>query len=181
MTPGKYKQKAKGLVIEYGFHPTPLGECFIALTDRGLCQLSFVDGVQHKETLDNFRELWRNAELKINQARTKKYVGQIFGPKPNKAGLPINLFCRGTAFQIKVWEALLKIPAGRVVSYKTIARMIGRPKAARAVGGAVGRNPIAYLIPCHRVIRELGAIGGYRWGIDRKRAILAREAVGYHG
>jgi AraC family transcriptional regulator of adaptative response/methylated-DNA-[protein]-cysteine methyltransferase len=181
MSPGEYKQKAKGLIIDYGFHPSPLGECFIAVTDRGLCAVSFIDKDDQKECLEDFRKTWKNAKLNQDQEKTGKYVAQIFsstGSRKKEASL--NLVCKGTNFQIKVWEALLKIPSGKVVTYGAIAKMIGHPKAVRAVGTAVGKNPIAYLIPCHRVIREAGHLGGYRWGIARKRAILGMEAVHRH-
>ena len=178
MSPGEYKQKAKGVTIDYGFHPTPLGECFIALTDRGLCNLSFIDAADRKEIFEDFCKAWKNAKLNLDQERTEKCVKLIFAPRSSKkAAGPINVWCKGTNFQIKVWEALLKIPSGNVVTYKAIAEMIGRPRAVRAVGNAVGKNPIAYLIPCHRVIRGAGHLGGYRWGTVRKRAILGMEAV----
>jgi AraC family transcriptional regulator of adaptative response/methylated-DNA-[protein]-cysteine methyltransferase len=178
MSPGEYKQKAKGLTIDYGFHPTPFGECFIALTDRGLCNLSFIGKANRKIFLEDFRKTWKNAKLNWNQNKTGNYVKQIFlSRRSKKTEVPINVLCKGTNFQIKVWEALLKIPSGNVVTYKTIAQMIGHPKAVRAVGTAVGENPIAYLIPCHRVIRGEGILGGYRWGTTRKRAILGMEAV----
>jgi AraC family transcriptional regulator of adaptative response/methylated-DNA-[protein]-cysteine methyltransferase len=178
MSPGEYKQKAKGLVINYGFHPTPLGECFIALTDRGLCNLSFIDKTDRKKFIEDFCKSWKNAKFHRDQERTGNYVKLIFASRGSKKPPgPIKVICKGTNFQIKVWEALLKIPSGNVVTYKTIAEMIGHPRAVRAVGNAVGKNPIAYLIPCHRVIRGAGHIGGYRWGITRKRAILGMEAV----
>jgi len=178
MSPGEYKQKAKGLIINYGFHPTPLGVCFIAITGRGLCNLSFIDKANRGNFLDDFHKVWKNAKFNRDQEKTEKYVKMIFSPRiSTKAESPINVLCKGTNFQIKVWEALLKIPSGNLVTYKTIAQMIGSPKAVRAVGTAVGNNPIAYLIPCHRVIRKDGCIGGYRWGFARKRAILGMEAV----
>jgi AraC family transcriptional regulator of adaptative response/methylated-DNA-[protein]-cysteine methyltransferase len=179
MSPGEYKEKAKGLMIDYGFHPTPLGECFIALTDRGLCNLSFIDKADRKKTLEDFRKSWKNARFNQNQDRTGDCVKLIFSPRGlKKQERPIHILCKGTNFQMKVWEALLRIPAGSVVTYGTIAQMIGSPKAVRAVGTAVGKNPVAYLIPCHRVIRGAGHLGGYRWGTDRKRAILGMEAIG---
>ncbi len=178
MSPGEYKQKAKGLMIDYGFHPTPFGECFLALTDRGLCNLAFIDKADRKNILDGFCRHWKNAKLNRDQDRTGKYIELIFASRRSKKiESPINVSCKGTNFQIKVWEALLRIPSGNLVTYKAIAEMIGHPRAVRAVGTAIGKNPIAYLIPCHRVIREEGLIGGYRWGTARKRAILGREAV----
>jgi AraC family transcriptional regulator of adaptative response/methylated-DNA-[protein]-cysteine methyltransferase len=175
MTPGEYKLKGQGLTIQYGFHPSPFGKCLIALTDRGICGLAFMSGGSEKKFLNSFCQDWKNAIFQENQNRAKGWIEKIFDGKAKKG--PIHLLCRGTNFQMKVWEALLMIPAGNVVTYKTLAERIGSPQAARAVGNAVGRNPIAYLIPCHRVIRSVGHLGGYRWGICRKRAMLGIETA----
>lgn len=174
MTPGEYKQKGKGLTIHYGFHPTPFGECFIALTDRGICSLLFIEKADRKKILNNFKKDWQNAALKQNQEKTKITIEKVFFRNGSK---PISVLFKGTNFQIKVWEALLMIPSGAVVTYKVLAERIGDPQAARAVGNAVGKNTIAYLIPCHRVIRGMGDFGGYRWGVSRKRAMLGREVA----
>ena len=179
MSPGEYKQKGKGLTIDYGFHPTPFGECFIALTGAGVCSLSFVEPARRKNFLEIFREDWKNARLRLNQDQTKEWIKKIFASERSSRTEAINVLFRGTNFQIKVWEALLKIPAGTVVTYKALAQMIGCPQAARAVGNAIGKNPIAYLIPCHRVIRGVGQLGGYRWGIVRKKVMLGKEAAKY--
>lgn len=177
MTPGEYKQKGSGLRIDYGFHPTPFGECFIALTERGICHLSFLDPMNRKETLEGFAKEWKNAKLNAGQEKTKNLIADIFIRRRAKTRkVPLKLLCKGTNFQIKVWEALLKIAPGNVVTYRKIAQMIGSPRAVRAVGTAIGKNPIAYLIPCHRVIRSMGHFGGYRWGPARKKAILGMEA-----
>lgn len=176
MSPGEYKQKGEGLTIDYGFHPTPFGECFIALTDRGICHLSFLDPINRKEILESFAKEWKNAELNAEQNKTKSLVADIFIRRLRARKISLKLICKGTNFQIKVWEALLKIPQGNVVTYQKIAQMIGSPRAVRAVGTAIGKNPIAYLIPCHRVIRGMGHLGGYRWGLTRKKAILGIEA-----
>jgi len=173
MSPGEYKQKGRGLAIAYGFHPTPFGECFMAVTDRGICSLQFVDQNNRRKILEDFRKDWKNAGLKKDQLRTRDYIKRIFVADGKKG--TVRVLCRGSNFQIKVWEALLRIPSGTVVSYRTVAHMIGSPQATRAVGNAVGKNAIAYLIPCHRVIRGLGHLGGYRWGTSRKRAMLAIE------
>ena len=163
--------------IDYGFHPTPLGECFIALTDRGICALLFIDKTDRKNVVKEFSKDWGNARLNQNQSRTGDCVKRIFSRSGHKKENDrIVLLCRGTDFQIKVWEALLKIPSGSLVSYKTIAKSIHRHRAVRAVANAIGRNPIAYAIPCHRVIHSDGGLSGYRWGINRKRAILGVEA-----
>lgn len=175
VTPGEYKQKGAGLDIVYGFHPTPFGQCFIALTGRGICSLRFIDKTERKKVLQDFRKDWKNAKLGRDQGTTGKHIQRIFAASRNKKD-PVAVLCRGTNFQIKVWEALLRIPPGNVVSYRAIARSIRRPRSVRAVANAVGRNPVAYLIPCHRVIRSTGQLGGYRWGLSRKRAILGAEA-----
>lgn len=172
MSPGEYKQKGRGLKISYGFHPTPFGECFIALTDRGICGLSFINRIDRSNVLKDFQKFWKNAIFHHDQTITGQRVERIFSKKGK-----VRLLCGGTNFQLKVWEALLKIPPGKVVTYQTIAQKIGKPGASRAVGNAVGRNTIAYLIPCHRVIRGAANIGGYRWGARRKKAMLGREAV----
>ncbi len=164
------------LTIEYGFHPSCFGECFIALTDEGICSLLFVDD-NKAEILKEFKNEWPNAQIKQSQSKAKSYINRIFShPKSAAMKKPICLLCKGTNFQIKVWEALLKIPFGNVTSYQGIAKQIGSPKAMRAVGNAVGKNPISYLIPCHRVIRGTGQIGGYRWGVARKKVMLEIES-----
>lgn len=167
VTPGEYKFRGKGVRIRYGFHPTPFGECLLATTDRGICALRFSDGLRE------LRDEWRVAEFVPDQAGTGVLCRQVFrvGDKP------IHLHLRGTNFQLKVWQALLAIPPGKLVTYGDLASVIGAPRAQRAVGSAVGQNPIAYLIPCHRVIRSLGVIGNYRWGHERKRALLGWEAA----
>jgi AraC family transcriptional regulator, regulatory protein of adaptative response / methylated-DNA-[protein]-cysteine methyltransferase len=174
MTPGEYKEQGKGLRIEYGFHPTPFGKCFIAVTERGICSLSFLEARNENKVLEKFNEVWVQAEIQPHASKTKALIYQIFYSDQKT---PLSVLCRGTNFQIKVWEALLKIPSGRLVTYKTVAESIHCPRASRAVGTAIGQNSIAYLIPCHRVVRSMGYLGGYRWGIARKRAILAKEAA----
>jgi AraC family transcriptional regulator of adaptative response/methylated-DNA-[protein]-cysteine methyltransferase len=177
MSPGEYKQKGKGLVIDYGFHPSPFGLCFIALTGRGICGLSFIEGVGRPEIPKSFYDEWQNATFRQDQKKTFEYVKAIFSPKVSREKKSLKVLCRGTNFQIKIWEALLRIPSGTAVTYTDVARMAGCPRAVRAAGTAIGKNPIAYLIPCHRVIRGVGAMGGYRWGLARKRMILGVEAV----
>ena len=172
VTPGEYKDEGAGVEIRYGFHSTPFGDCLLAVTDRGICGLAFAGGGE--------RRTWGAAVLRCYESATTETASRVF---ERSSGAPITLALKGTNFQIKVWEALLRIPPGTVVSYGDIARAIGHPDSYRAVGTAVGRNPIAYLIPCHRVIQSSGAFGNYRWGAARKRAMLgweaaAREAVG---
>jgi AraC family transcriptional regulator of adaptative response/methylated-DNA-[protein]-cysteine methyltransferase len=177
ITPGEFKRQGQGIRIRYGFHPSPFGACAVAITDRGLCHLSFWNRdsrASRAAVLEDLRSDWPSAELRLDPRSTRRIVSQIFSRGRNSTErLPI--FLVGTPFRLKVWEALLRIPAGRVLSYQDVARWIGHPRASRAVGTAVGRNPVAFLIPCHRVIRETGVIGDYRWGSKRKTAILAWE------
>jgi AraC family transcriptional regulator of adaptative response/methylated-DNA-[protein]-cysteine methyltransferase len=172
VTPGEYKSQGAGVTIRYGIHPTPFGKCLIGMTERGICHLGFVDGNEGK-AVDHLVEQWQQADMIEDYRATAPLVNRIFlDPKPDS---PLNLHLRGTNFQIKVWEALLNIPSGSVTTYTQIAAQIGNPRAVRAVGSAVGDNPIAYLIPCHRVIRKSGEFGNYLYGSARKKAILARE------
>lgn len=177
MSPGEYKQRGSGLQIFYGFHPTPFGECLIALTSRGVCSLTFQAADEGALALAGLKASWPEAIFSENQTLTKNVVEQIFAPASTDSSKPIHLLLKGTNFQIKVWEALLKIPAGSAASYETIAWTIGNPKAVRAVGTACGSNQIGYLIPCHRVLQKAGNMGGYRWGTFRKKALLAWEAA----
>ncbi len=190
VTPGEYKQKGRGLAIRYGLHDSPLGRALIGVTDRGICRLGFVEGGGEEAALKTFAAEWPAADL-IEDAQSTKAVAEAafelaFGGKAGGGnteggrhhGKAPRLLVIGTNFQIKVWEALLRIPRGGVVSYQDVARAIGSPNAVRAVGRAVGGNPIALLIPCHRVILKSGAIHNYRWGGARKRAILALEQAG---
>jgi AraC family transcriptional regulator, regulatory protein of adaptative response / methylated-DNA-[protein]-cysteine methyltransferase len=172
VTPNEYKTYGQGLEIQYGFHQTPFGECFIAMAEKGLCALSFVDETSKEATFQAFLEKWQAAKLVLNAQNTEGVMGQIFDPNATNN---INLWIQGTNFQLKVWEALLKIPQGSVSTYQKIADSIQNPKAVRAVGTAIGSNPIAYLIPCHRVIKSTGAIGEYHWGSTRKKAIIGYE------
>jgi AraC family transcriptional regulator of adaptative response/methylated-DNA-[protein]-cysteine methyltransferase len=176
MTPGEFKAKGAGLTIRYGFHPSPFGECLIAATERGICGLGFVGESGRATALDDFKQRWPAALFQEDAAKTRPYIARIFHPQPQDAA-PLKLLLIGTRFQIKVWEALLRIPSGAVVCYEDLARRVGKPSASRAVGGAVGRNPISFLIPCHRAIRKMGITGDYHWGAARKKAILAWEAA----
>jgi AraC family transcriptional regulator of adaptative response/methylated-DNA-[protein]-cysteine methyltransferase len=180
VTPDEFRRRGKGAHIRYGFHPTPFGECFIAATERGICGLSFVNDTSPQVELGRFEQKWAFAQVEADQDFTRKIAEAIFFTNRPQAS-NLTLLLQGTRFQLKVWEALLKIPAGSVSTYEQIARSIGRPTATRAVGTAIGSNPVGYLIPCHRVIRKAGQIGEYHWGETRKRAIIgwemAREAV----
>lgn len=177
VTPGEFKDGGSGLEIGYGFRPTPFGTVFLASTPRGICALQFVDRSEDRRAaLERLHAAWPDAAIRERRGHAARYAERIFAPARRRSE-PLTLLLRGTNFQIKVWEALLRIPAGAVTTYGDVAHVIGQPAAARAVGAAVGRNPIAYVIPCHRVLRSTGAFGGYRWGGERKRAILGWEAA----
>ena len=175
VTPGEYRSRGQGLHIRYGFHPTPFGEAFLAVTERGICALSFVEPGERPAALGELRAEWSSAALVEDEKATAPVVERIFSDAP-RANAPLSLYLRGTNFQVKVWEALMRIPEGGAVTYEQIARSVGAPRSSRAVGAAVGRNPVAFLIPCHRVLRKSGEMGGYHWGVPRKRLILAWEA-----
>ena len=175
MTPGEYKTAGADLVIDYGFHPTPFGECLIAVTARGLCRAEFVQQDNHAALVQNLRREWPRAALRERAEVTLAFAQRAFPLRA--AAQPLHLALKGTNFQIKVWEALLKIPSGSAVSYETVARYLSAPQAVRAVASAVATNPIAFVIPCHRVIRKLGDIGEYAWGRERKQALLGWEAA----
>ncbi|MGZ5248532.1 MAG: methylated-DNA--[protein]-cysteine S-methyltransferase, partial [Flavitalea sp.] len=171
VTPQEYKSNGKGLKIKYGFHLTPFGECFIAHTEKGICALSFID--EDKEiVLEEFYQQWENADIINDQESTEHLIKELFSPVKEKK---IKLLLKGSKFQVKVWEALLKIPFGSVSTYRNIADAVGQPGAVRAVGSAVGANPVAFIIPCHRVIRSEGLIGEYHWGATRKKAMIGWE------
>jgi AraC family transcriptional regulator, regulatory protein of adaptative response / methylated-DNA-[protein]-cysteine methyltransferase len=176
MTPAEFRALGAGVTIRYGVHPTPFGECLIAISERGITDLHFLEGMDSADAvLAKLQQEWPQATWLQDESASSPYLAQLFETESAAMSLPMLL--RGTNFQIKVWEALLRIPAGRLVSYDDIARFIGQPTASRAVGTAIGSNRIAYLIPCHRVLQKSGGLGGYRWGTARKQAMLAREAV----
>ena len=180
MTPGEYKQKGRGLAIRRGLHDSPLGRVLIGVTGRGICSLGFVEAGGEDDCVRALAKKWPNADIIEDTPSTKAAAEAAFDFvfSNNKGAEAPRLLLSGTNFQIKVWEALLRIPRGGVVSYQDVARAIGNPSAVRAVGGAVGGNPIALLIPCHRVILKSGVLHNYRWGVARKRAILALEQAG---
>ncbi len=182
-TPGEYKNGGAGLVIAYGFHPTPFGRSLIGLTKRGICFLAFVPGAGQKAkraALKDLRNAWPQAQCREDAAATKKVLSRLLKGRVSRHNRSIKVFARGTPFQLKVWEAVMKIPLGKVVSYQDLARLAGHPGAARAVGSALAHNSICYAIPCHRVIRQTGVIGEYRWGRSRKLAMLAWEFSANH-
>ncbi|MBW3832217.1 bifunctional transcriptional activator/DNA repair enzyme AdaA [Aeromonas hydrophila] len=178
VTPGEYKQRGAGLVIDHGVHDTPFGQAFVALTPRGVCNFSFLDDQVPQAPLAALAHNWPEAELREAPSRTQNVINTMFDSSkaPDR---PISLHVSGTNFQISVWRALLQIPPAKVVSYAQVASAVGNPKAARAVGLAVGANPVALMIPCHRVIQQNGKLGGYHWGETRKQAIHAWEAARY--
>lgn len=175
-TPGEVQKKGAGLTIRYAFHPTPIGDILIAETERGLCWLGFVVGEDREIGITRLRAYWPRAnfieDLNGTAASAEKIIAIWRGDK----GAKLNLHLYGTNFQLQVWHALMKIPCGATVSYQAIAEAIDRPKAFRAVGSAVGANPVSLLIPCHRVIQSTGIVDNYGWGTPRKKLILALEA-----
>ncbi len=177
-TPGEMKSGGAGIEIAFGFASTPFGEALLAETARGICKIAFVDGANHAEVMAGLHADWPAAAILRDDRAAAQMAREIF-VRPKAAGpVPkLRAFIKGTEFQISVWRALVEVPAGRVTSYGRLAAAVDRPSAARAVGGAVGRNRVAFLIPCHRVIQETGVIGGFRWGPVRKRAILAWETA----
>lgn len=177
VTPGEYKSKGEGLTIRYGFHPSPFGECLMATTERGICGFFFVKNRDRKDPLTELRFFWKEADIVENPHASRELVERIFNPSFADTGAPLHLILNGTNFQIKVWEALIKIPFGAVVSYEDVAIQVGIPGATRAVGSAVGKNPISFIIPCHRVIRKTADFGNYGGGTARKKAILGWEAA----
>ena len=182
VTPGQFKSGGAGVKLEYGFHQTPFGKALIAMAKGGLTDIEFVDEGEENKAVRNLGKKWPAADIIQDHGETEKFARLIFGGLLRSAeGSPIKIWLRGTNFQIKVWQALLRIPEGTIVSYSDVARNIGHPKAVRAVGNAVGSNPIPWLIPCHRVLRGSGAIGGYGGGIARKKIMLAREIAGRAG
>jgi AraC family transcriptional regulator, regulatory protein of adaptative response / methylated-DNA-[protein]-cysteine methyltransferase len=176
VTPGEYKARGAGLRVTWGVHATPFGPALLASTERGLCGLSFLEDGDAGAAVDELRGRWTQAVVAEDARATEPLARRIFATDGDD-GQPIPLFVQGTNHQVRVWEALLRVPAGAVVSYEQLAGAAGRPDAVRAVAGAVARNQIAYVIPCHRVIRKLGTFGGYRWGTERKVAILGWEAA----
>ena len=173
VTPQEYKLRGAGIRVEYGFHQTPFGYCLIGVTERGICWLSFLTSDEEpRNALEEMKTYWHNSIFHGDQTLTKTFIDRIFHEAPRKK---FHLLVKGTNFQVKVWEALLRIPIGELTTYQDIALSIQNPKALQAVGSAVGSNHIAYLIPCHRVIRKDGILGEYRWSSTRKKSIIGWE------
>jgi AraC family transcriptional regulator of adaptative response/methylated-DNA-[protein]-cysteine methyltransferase len=174
-TPGELKTGGHGLTIHYGFGMTPFGECIVASTQRGICYLAFIQDGEYEPAITGLKRAWPGAVIVHKNEELEKLIMQVFDLQHNQQQLPLRALVKGTNFQLQVWRALLKIPEGKLTTYGDLASAINKPTAARATGSAVGANLLAYLIPCHRVIRNTGVIGDYRWGTARKRAILAHE------
>jgi AraC family transcriptional regulator of adaptative response/methylated-DNA-[protein]-cysteine methyltransferase len=175
MTPGDYKGGGAGLLMRFGFHPSPFGEAILVATERGLAGLGFVDEGDRTAALADMRRRWPRAEYVEDQDATAPLARRIFNPADWRPETPLRNVLIGTDFEIRVWETLLRIPLGRAATYSGIASHIGRPSAARAVGAAVGKNPISFVVPCHRVFGRSGALTGYHWGLTRKQAMLGWE------
>jgi len=177
MTPGSYKAGGDGLTLRYGVHPSPFGDCLLARTERGLCHLAFIDR-SLRDAMEDLRKEWPAANLLDSPGETAEMAASIFRwREASQRSSALSVVLKGTNFQLKVWTALLRIPPGALSTYGRLAATLDRPGAARAVGRAVATNSIAYLIPCHRVIRSMGGFGDYRWGAIRKRAMLGLEAA----
>jgi AraC family transcriptional regulator, regulatory protein of adaptative response / methylated-DNA-[protein]-cysteine methyltransferase len=176
MSPGEWKSGGQGLTIRYGFHPSPFGTALVMASERGLAGLAFADAGEEKAALADMRQRWPNASYVEDSAGTAALARRIFDPKRWRAEEPLRVVLIGTDWEVRVWETLLRIPMGRLTSYSSIASKLCAPKAARAVGAAVGKNPISFVVPCHRVVGSSGALTGYHWGITRKHAMLGWEA-----
>jgi AraC family transcriptional regulator of adaptative response/methylated-DNA-[protein]-cysteine methyltransferase len=176
MSPGDYKTRGAGLTIRYGYHISPFGIALIMATDRGLAGLAFSDAGGERAAFADLSGRWPNATYVEDMAATAPYAARIFDPALWRADQPLRVVMIGTDFQVRVWEALLRIPMGKACTYSSIAARIGAPSASRAVGAAVGANPMSFVVPCHRALGKSGALTGYHWGLTRKRAILGWEA-----
>lgn len=176
MSPGDYKTRGEGLTIRYGYHISPFGMALIMITDRGLAGLSFNDPGDERAAFADMSGRWPNANYVEDMAATAPYAARVFDPARWRSEQPLKVVLIGTDFQVRVWQALLRIPMGKACSYSSIAAGIGAPAASRAVGAAIGANPISFVVPCHRALGKSGALTGYHWGLTRKRAILGWEA-----
>jgi AraC family transcriptional regulator of adaptative response/methylated-DNA-[protein]-cysteine methyltransferase len=176
MSPGEWKSRGEGLTITYGFHPSPFGTALVMTTPRGLAGLAFADNGKERPALADMRSRWPNATYVEDSAATAPIAQRIFDQKLWRPDRPLRVVLIGTDFEVRVWETLLAIPMGRATTYSDIASKIKSPKASRAVGAAVGKNPVSFVVPCHRVMGKSGDVTGYHWGITRKRAMLGWEA-----
>ncbi|HRF09069.1 MAG TPA: methylated-DNA--[protein]-cysteine S-methyltransferase [Xanthobacteraceae bacterium] len=175
MSPGEWKSGGEGLEIRYGFHPSPFGTALVMMTPRGLCGLAFSDPGKEAAALKDMRTRWKNASYVEDSAATADVAARIFQSDRWKPDTPLRVVLIGTDFEVRVWQTLLKVPLGRAATYSDVARKIGKDNAARAVGAAVGKNPISFVVPCHRIVGTNGALTGYHWGLTRKRAMLGWE------
>jgi AraC family transcriptional regulator, regulatory protein of adaptative response / methylated-DNA-[protein]-cysteine methyltransferase len=175
MSPGEWKTGAEGLRMYYGFHPSPFGTALVIATERGLAGLAFADPGEEAAALADMKQRWPAATYVADQPRTEGLARRIFDPRLWRAERPLNVVLIGTDFEVRVWQTLVTIPMGKAATYSGIARHLGKPNAARAVGAAVGKNPISFVVPCHRVLGKSGDLTGYHWGITRKRAMLGWE------
>jgi AraC family transcriptional regulator of adaptative response/methylated-DNA-[protein]-cysteine methyltransferase len=176
MSPGEWKSGGDGLTVYYGFHPSLFGTALVMATDRGLCGLAFADLGKERPALVDMRRRWPRAKIVEDSARTAPLAARIFDRKLWRADRPLRVVLIGTDFEVRVWETLMRIPMGRAITYSDLAGTIGKPSAARAVGAAVGKNPISFVVPCHRVVGKSGELTGSHWGLTRKRAMLGWEA-----
>jgi len=176
MSPGEWKNGGAGLTLRYGFHPSPFGTAIVMATDRGLAGVAFADAGGEQAALSDMMGRWPKATYVEDYLTTAPLAQRIFDPKLWRADQPLRVVLIGTDFEVRVWETLLKIPMGRAVSYSDIALKLKAPKAARAVGAAIGKNPVSFVVPCHRALGKDGKLTGYHWGITRKQAILGWEA-----
>jgi AraC family transcriptional regulator, regulatory protein of adaptative response / methylated-DNA-[protein]-cysteine methyltransferase len=176
MSPGEWKARGAGLTIRYGLHASPFGQALVMITDRGLAGLAFTDEADGMDAFEDMSSRWPNAHYVEDSMATAPYASRIFDPKRWDPKEPLRIVLIGSDFQVRVWEALLRIPMGCAVTYSSIAQKLGQPTASRAVGAAVGRNPISFVVPCHRALGKSGALTGYHWGLTRKRAMLGWES-----
>jgi AraC family transcriptional regulator of adaptative response/methylated-DNA-[protein]-cysteine methyltransferase len=176
MSPGDYKSRGAGLTIRYGYHISPFGIALVMVTDRGLAGLAFTDAGEERAAFADMAGRWPNATYVEDMAATAPYAARVFDPAQWRSDRPLRVVMIGSDFQLRVWEALLRVPMGHACTYSDIAQRIGRPTASRAVGAAVGANPLSFVVPCHRALGKSGALTGYHWGLTRKRAILGWEA-----
>jgi AraC family transcriptional regulator of adaptative response/methylated-DNA-[protein]-cysteine methyltransferase len=176
MSPGEWKSGGEGLTVRFAFHPSPFGNALVMATERGLAGLAFADPGAEEATLAEMKARWPKASYVADAARTAPIARRIFDPTLWQAEQPLRVVLIGTDWEVRVWQALLRIPMGRLATYSGIAGKVCSPTAARAVGAAVGKNPLAFVVPCHRVIGKAGELTGYHWGLTRKRAMLGWEA-----
>ena len=177
ITPVEYKNKAEDITVYYEFYRSPFGKFLLAVTQNRICNLYFTSRYNKEYTVNELKKFWPYSSIEKNRQFTEKYAYEIERYFNSKQNIKSRLFLKGTPFQVKVWESLLQIPHGRIISYKDVSLLIGMPKSSRAVANAIGRNPIALIIPCHRVIRKSGQFGGYRWGLEIKKTLIEWESI----